>query len=51
MNKIETAAWIHGTDWQLSEGSGVGGWMKEGEEIKQKNHIHINIYIFMYICI
>ena len=33
-NKIETEAWVYGTDWQLSEGE--GDWMREGEGISQR---------------
>ena len=35
MNKIETEAWMHGTDGQLSEerAVGAGDSMKEGEGI------------------
>ena len=38
-NKIETEAWIRGTEWQLSEESRVGNWMKEGEGISKKPHM------------
>ena len=36
-NKIETGSQIQRTDWQLSEGKGVGGLGEKCEGIKQKN--------------
>ena len=44
MNTIEKEVWIYAADWQLSEGRGLGDWMKEGEGIKQYICIYI-IYI------
>ena len=37
---IETEAWIHGTDWQLSEGRRRGDWMKDGEGIGQRTYMY-----------
>ena len=41
MNKIETEAWIHETDWQLSGVmAGREEWMKESEGISQRTYTH-----------
>lgn len=41
LSKTETEAWMHGTNWQLSEGRRGGCWMKDGEGIRQKTSILI----------
>ena len=48
MNNIDTEAWTHEADWQLSPGRRFGGWMKEGEGDK-KRHLHMHTYTYTHV--
>ena len=40
-NKVETEAWTHGSDWELSEGKGLGGLdERRWKKVKRLTYIH-----------